>query len=88
MPRGGPRLRTANGDMNGIGLRVRSRRHELRLEQDDLCARIARVTDGMWNPAWQDISRVENGSRTTTDLEVVAFAKALECSPCWLLTGT
>ena len=88
MPRGGMRLRTADGKMNDVGPRVRDRRHLLGLEQDELCARIAHHTNGGWNPAWQDMSRIENGFRTVTDLEVVALAKALECSPCWLLTGT
>jgi len=88
MPRGGLRLRTGDGKMNDVGPRVRDRRHLLGLEQDELCARIARETDGGWNPGWQDMSRVENGVRTVTDLEVVALAKTLECSPCWLLTGT
>jgi hypothetical protein len=87
MPRGGLRLRDSNGKMNGVGLRIKSRRHTLALEQDELCARLARVTNGGWNPGWQDMSRIENGFRTVTDLEVIALAKALECSPCWLLIG-
>lgn len=87
MPRGGMRLRDDNGRMNEVGLRVRERRHAMGLEQDDLCARIASATNGGWNPAWQDISRIENGFRTVTDLEVTALAQALECSPCWLLLG-
>ena len=87
MPRGGLRLRTSAGRMNKVGPRVSERRHALRLEQDGLCARIARVTNGGWNPAWQDMSRIENGFRTVTDLEVTALAEALECSPCWLLVG-
>ncbi|OFX17197.1 MAG: hypothetical protein A2Z18_08825 [Armatimonadetes bacterium RBG_16_58_9] len=87
MPRGGKRLRTEEGMMNGVGLRIRERRHQMRLEQDELCARIASLTNGGWNPAWQDMSRIENGARTVTDLEIIAFAQALECSPCWLLIG-
>lgn len=87
MPRGGQRLRTTEGRMNEVGFRVRDRRHALRLEQDELCARIAGTTNGGWNPAWQDMSRIENGFRTVTDLEVMALAEALECSPCWLLVG-
>lgn len=74
--------------MNIVGLRVRDRRHALQLEQDELCARIASTTTGEWNPAWQDLSRIENGDRTVTDLEVLALAKALECPPDWLLQGT
>lgn len=87
MPRGGKRLRTESGQMNDIGARVRERRHYLRLQQDELCARIATQTNGAWNPAWQDISRIENGARTVIDLEVLALAQALECSPIWLLLG-
>jgi transcriptional regulator with XRE-family HTH domain len=87
MPRGGRRLRTEQGKMNGVGSRIKERRHQLGLEQDELCARIASLTNGGWNPAWQDMSRIENGVRTVTDLEVIAFAEALECSPCWLLMG-
>lgn len=87
MPRGGPRLRTKDRKLNQVGPRVREQRLLLRLEQDDLCARLASVTDGDWNPAWQDISRVENGARMVSDLEVLALARALECDACWLLTG-
>ena len=87
MPRGGARLRTSEGKMNQVGPRVRERRHELGLGQDDLCARIAQATNGAWNPAWQDISRIENGSRLVSDIELLAISKALDCSPCWLLTG-
>lgn len=87
MPRGGIRIRTADGKMNLVGDRVGSRRRDLRLEQDELCARIALCTEGRWNPAWQDMSRLEHGVRMVTDLELLALAKALECSPCWLLLG-
>ena len=87
MPRGGARLRTSNRKMNQIGPRVRDRRQELRLGQDELCARIALETNGGWNPAWQDMSRIENGARTVTDLEILVLSEALECSPCWLLLG-
>lgn len=87
MPRGGARLRTNDGKLNQIAERVVARRHALRLGQDELCARLAQVTHGQWNPAWQDISRIENGARLITDLELIALAQALDCSPCWLLTG-
>lgn len=87
MPRGGPRLRTRDRKLNQVGPRVRERRHILKLEQDAVCARIARATEGEWNPAWQDLSRIENGARLVSDLEVLALADALECGACWLLTG-
>jgi len=73
--------------LNQIAQRVAERRHTLQLQQDELCARLAQVTNGAWNPAWQDISRIEHGTRLVTDLELLALAQALECSPCWLLTG-
>ena len=88
MPRGLPRLRTASGAMNQVGPRVQERRSALAIQQDELCARIARQTEGLWNPGWQDISRIENGSRMVSDIEVEVLAQTLECSACWLLTGT
>lgn len=87
MPRGGPRLRTSDRKLNQIGARVQERRRELQLEQDALCARIALATEGEWNPAWQDLSRIENGARMVSDLEVLALALALNCDAGWLLTG-
>lgn len=87
MPRGGKRLRTAEGTMNLVGPRVVGRRSQLQMRQDELCARIARATDGAWIPSWQDVSRIEHGTRLVTDLEVIALADSLECSPCWLLIG-
>ncbi len=87
MPRGGKRLRTNNGMLNQIAERVVERRRILQLGQDELCARIAHATNGAWNPAWQDISRIEHGTRLVCDLEILALAQALDCSPCWLLTG-
>lgn len=87
MPRGGPRLRTEDRKLNQVGPRVRERRQALRLEQDGVCARIAVATDGEWNPAWQDLSRIENGARIVSDLEVMALARALDCDSCWLFSG-
>lgn len=87
MPRGSPRLRTPDGKVNQVGARVRIARELLGITQDALCARLARHTGGTWNPGWQDISRIENGARIVSDLEVFALAAALEQKPAWLLTG-
>ena len=87
MPRGGQRLRLPTGKLNGIGRRAAARRSELELEQDEVCAQIAYVTDGGWNPGWQDISKVERGVRMVSDLEVRVLARVLGCRPGWLLTG-
>ena len=85
MPRGAPQLRTPDDRMNLVGTRVRERRKSLNWNQDALCARIALATDGFWNPEWRDIVRIETGTRKVSDLELLALAKALECSAGWLL---
>ena len=76
---------------NQIGKRVRERRLELGLTQDGLCARLSQITDetmdAPWIPDDQEISKIENGNRSVHDLELIALAKALDCGPCWLLTG-
>lgn len=87
MPRGAPRLRTDKGKLNQLAGRVIARRRELRLGQDDLCGRIAQLTSGMWNPTWRDIQRIERGLRIVSDIELLILARALDCTPCWLLTG-
>lgn len=90
MPRGSPRL-TQHAKKNQIGARVRERRLALKLTQDAVCARLVTATDALMDVPWiaddQEISKIENGNRTTTDLEILALARALECSACWLLVG-
>jgi transcriptional regulator with XRE-family HTH domain len=85
MARGSPRLRTPDGKLNQIASRVRERRNSLRLTQDALCARLALNTDGAWNADRMEVYRIETGTRLVSDLEVLALAEALECSPVWLL---
>lgn len=87
MPRGAPRLRSTEGLKNQVGERVRQRRTELHWTQDALTARLAYATVGAWNPSLQEVLHIENGSRTVTDLEVLALAQALECDSCWLFCG-
>lgn len=87
MPRGNPRLRTPEKKHNMVGQRVRDRRIFLTFTQDTLCARIAEVTNGEWNPDRREVFRIEDGLRTVIDTEIFALSEALECSPCWLLTG-
>lgn len=87
MPRGAPRIRTSDGKLNQLAGRVVTRRRALQLGQEDLCGRIAQVTDGVWNPTWRDVQRIERGQRIVSDIEVLILARALDCSPCWLLTG-
>jgi transcriptional regulator with XRE-family HTH domain len=73
--------------MNQIGERLQAVREEQGITQDALCARLASHTNGEWNPGWQDISRIENGSRLVSDLEILALAAVVGCRPAWLLTG-
>lgn len=80
MPRGAPRLRTAQEQQNLVGPRVKARRKELVLTQDALCARLARITEGRWNPTIFDVYRVESQRRIVSDLEMLALSLALECS--------
>jgi len=88
MPRGFPRLRTANGALNRVGARVIERRAALDIGQDELCARLAAATGGAWVADRRDIYRIERARRTVTDLEVLALSLALECEPHWLLMGS
>ena len=87
MPRGFPRLRTEDQKVNQVGSRVRERRVNLKLTQDNLCARIAEITDGGWIPDRREIYRIEDGRRIVSDLEILALAQVLGCSACWLLIG-
>lgn len=87
MPQGGPRLRAKDGKLNRVGGHVRQRRKQLKMQQRALLGRLADVTDGGWNPTPQEILRIENGTRTVTDTEIIALAAALTCDPCWLLTA-
>ena len=87
MPRGFPRLRTADGGLNRIGRRVAQRRAVLGLRQDELCARLAETTGGAWVADRRDIYRIENSRRTVTDLELLALSMALDCDAAWLLFG-
>ena len=88
MPHGSPRIRLADGRMNLIGGRLKERRRQARLTQDRLCGLLARVTEGSWIPTRHDVYRIEAGTRTVSDAEVVALAAALGCGLVWLVCGT
>ena len=80
MPHGAPRLRTPDDRQNLCGPHVKARRKELKLTQDGLCAKLALLTSGRWNPTIFDIYRIETGRRIVSDLELLALSLALECS--------
>ncbi len=88
MPRGDARLRSEEGKINQINERLRTQRRARKLTQEQLCGRLADVTDGRWIANRKEIIHLEAGTRIVSDLELLALAKALDCSPCWLLTGT
>ncbi len=79
MPHGAPRLRTSDNHQNLVGPQVKTRRKELDFTQDVLCAKLAAITGGRWNPTIFDIYRIESRRRIVSDLELLALAIALEC---------
>ena len=87
MPRGPARLRTPDGLKNQIGTHVKSRRIDLGFSQDQLCAKIAQITGGVWNPDFQELYRLEAGKRIVTTLELPVLAEALDIDILWLLHG-
>lgn len=87
MPREDPRLRAADGKKNQIGERVKERSRALALTANAVCARIALVTKGEWNPGRQEVVKLMSGRRQVLDVEIVALSRVLEVDPCWLLLG-
>ena len=77
MPRGAPRLRTPDNKQNLVGARVKARRQALNVTQDALCASLAKITLGRWNPSIFDVYRIETGRRIVSDIELLALSIAL-----------
>lgn len=87
MPHGPPRIRLADGRMNVVGVRLKERRLALNISQDQLCGRVAAITEGAWIPTRHDIYRIETGTRTVSELETVALAVAVDREVDWLIRG-
>jgi transcriptional regulator with XRE-family HTH domain len=87
MPRGVPRPRADEEGIraNVAGIRVKERRQALDMTQQELTAKIAYVSGGKWNPAAQEVLRLESGRRGILDIELIYLSKALECTTSWLL---
>ena len=85
MPRGGPRLRGPDGELNMVGQRVRERRVAMGLFRDQLAGRLAAETQGMWNPSVDELHNLETQIRTVTDFEIKILARVLGCSILWLM---
>ena len=72
---------------NLVGVRVRQARKATKppITQSDLIARLQLLD---MNIDQSGLSKIENGQRPVSDMEVVALAKALKVSASWLLEGT
>ena len=72
---------------NIVGIRVRQARKAAKppITQSDLIARLQLLD---MNIDQSGLSKIENGQRPVSDIEVVAFAKALKVTEEWLLRGT
>ena len=79
------RLKTQDGKSNQIGGRLRERIETLGLTHDQVSARIAATTSGVWNPGRLEVTKMIAGLRAITTVELKAIADALDTSECWLL---
>ena len=71
-----------NGLCNVSGARVRQRREELKLSQEQLSARLQLLGLDLNQKV---ISRVETGLRVVPDFELAYYARALDTDVLWLL---
>ena len=76
------KLNDYHGSCNRAGPRIRLRRTELGLSQEQLAARLQLQGLELNQKA---VSRVETGLRVLPDYELPAFAAALETDVSWLL---
>lgn len=65
----------------GIGQRIKQRRNELSITQDELAHRMGYKSKAA-------ICKVENGEDNITTDRIAKFAKALNCSPSYLMGWT
>jgi len=72
---------------NIVGTRVRQARKAAKppITQSDLIARLQLLD---MNIDQSGLSKIENGQRPVTDIEVIALAKSLKVAEEWLLKGT
>jgi len=71
---------------NIVGVRVKQARRAAKppITQADLIARLQLLDMNIDQPG---LSKIENGQRPVSDIEVLALAKALKVSLTWLLEG-
>ncbi len=72
---------------NIVGIRVRQARKAANppITQSDLIARLQLLDT---NIDQSGLSKIENGQRPVSDIEIIALAKALKVTEEWLLKGT
>ena len=72
------------GEKNIVGVRVKQARKAAKppITQADLIARLQLLDMNIDQPG---LSKIENGQRPVSDIEVLALAKALKVSVVWLL---
>lgn len=79
------RPRSEDGNMNLVGQTVKTRRLALGLTRAQFITDLSNVTEGRWSPSAADLLNIERRTRTVTDIELSAFAKALRTSVSSLL---
>ena len=67
--------------MDELYLRIRSRREELGLSQDELAKKMGYVSRS-------SINKIELGKNDIPQAKIIAFAKALDTTPAWLMGWT
>ena len=78
------KLYAFNGRCNLCGTRVKRRREELGISQEQLAARLQLL--GL-EASQKAISRIETGLRVVPDYEVRLLAQALDTTILWLLSA-
>lgn len=63
-----------------VGERIKARRKELGMSQEELCSRVGYKEKAT-------ISKIEKDGRTLRQSKILLFADALQVSPLYLLTG-
>jgi hypothetical protein len=71
------RARSEDGAMNLVGQALKARRLALGRTRAEFITDLSNVTGGRWSPSVADLLNIERRTRTVTDVELAALAKAL-----------
>jgi hypothetical protein len=72
------RVRAEDGSMNLVGPMVKERRLTLKRNRSEFIKDLSNTTLGRWSPSVADLLNIERQTRTVTDIELIAIAKALK----------